>query len=188
MRRDLPPRVATWLIGRVLPERDGEAIVGDLIEEYAVRVRSEPHATVSLWYWGQGCRSIPRMLWYVIRARHSLRTIGVAAGAYVAASIVEFLGTAAMWTVLAPGGRLFTVVSLLFGLATIALGGYFAARIRPGAATALATIVMTVIVILFVTMRRSAPLWYGLTFLVFGPLAALAGGTVCRVRRTDRAV
>lgn len=68
---------------------------------------------------------------------------------------------AAISTVLAPGGRLFTVVSLLFGLATIALGGYFAARIRPGAATALATIVMIVIVILFVTMRHSAPLWYG---------------------------
>lgn len=188
MRRDLPPRMASWLIGRVLPERDGEVILGDLIEEYAVRVRSESHATVSLWYWGQVGRSLPRMLWYSIRARYSLRTISVAAGAYVAASIIEFLGTAAISTVLAPGGRLFAVVSLLFGLATIALGGYFAARIRPGAATALATIVMIVIVILFMTMTDSAPLWYGLTFLVFGPLAALAGGTVCRVGRSDGAV
>jgi hypothetical protein len=188
MRRDLPPRVATWLIGRILPERDREAVLGDLVEEYAVRVRSETRATVSRWYWGQVCRSTPQMLWCRIRAGHWLRTTGVAASAYIAASTVEFLGTAAISKVLAPDGRLFLVVSLLFGLATIVLGGYFAARIRPAAASALAAIVIIVIVIVFVTMRRSAPLWYGLTFLVFGPVAALAGGTLCRVRRTDRAV
>jgi hypothetical protein len=107
-------------------------------------------------------------------------------GAYIAAGIVEFIGNAAISTLLAPGAGL-TVFSLLFGLATIVLGGYVAARIRPGAATALAGIVVIAVVILMVTMSDSAPLWYGLVFLIVGPLAALAGGTLRRDRRTGGA-
>ena len=70
-----------------------------------------------------------------IRAGHWLRTTGVAASAYIAASTIEFLATAAISRVLAPDGRLFLVISLLLGLATIVLGGYFAARNRPAAAS-----------------------------------------------------
>jgi hypothetical protein len=127
------------------------------------------------------------MLWCCFRAGHWLRTIGVAAGAYLAASTIEFIGNAAISAVLGPDARLFTVVSLLFGLATIVLGGYLAAWIRPGAATALAGIVTIAVVILMLTMSDSAPLWYGLVFLIVGPLAALAGGTLCRNRRTGGA-
>jgi len=47
--------------------------------------------------------------------------------------------------------------------------------------------VMIVVAVLMMTMSGSAPLWYGLAFLVFGPLAALAGGTLCRGRRTGGA-
>jgi heme/copper-type cytochrome/quinol oxidase subunit 4 len=83
-------------------------------------------------------------------------------------------------------GRAFSVLSVIVGLATMVFGGYLAAWMRPAAATVLAAIVILVIVVSFVTMRDSAPLWYGLAFLIFGPVAALAGGTLCRVRRTGR--
>ena len=55
----------------------------------------------------------------------------------------------------------------------------------------MAAIVMIVVAVLMMTMSGGASLWYGLAFLILGPLAALAGGTLCRGRRTgdaDRAV
>jgi hypothetical protein len=81
----------------------------------------------------------------------------------------------------------FTVISLLVGLTTMVIGGYFATWIRPGAGTVMAGIVMIVVAVLMATMTGGAPLWYGLAFLVVGPLAVLAGGALCRGRRTGGA-
>jgi hypothetical protein len=126
----------------------------------------------------------------VHQTRRLLSTLGVAFGAYIAAGLLEFAGVAAISKLLGPdAGAL--VLNAIVGLATIVLGGYVAAWIRPGAASALAGMVLIAVVILMVTASGSAPLWYGLTFLVFGPVAALAGGTLCltaRTRRADRAL
>jgi hypothetical protein len=184
MSHPSPPRVATWLLGRAVPESNRDAVLGDLAEEYALRARSRDGATVSRWYWGQVCRSIPSVMWDAIRSGRWLSTFGVALGAYIFAGIVEFGATTAISRVLAPNSSVFTVISLIVGLATMTLGGYLAARIRPAAVTALAGIVMIVVAVLMVTVSGSAPLWYGLAFLIVGPLAALAGGALGRGRRT----
>jgi hypothetical protein len=176
------------LLGYFLPELDRQAILGDLVEEYGIRVRSASTSNATSWYWSQVGRSIPPVLWASIRRGAWLSTVGVAIGAYVVAGMIEFASVAVLAKLLSPVGRVFTVLSVIVGLATMALGGYFAAWVRPAAATILAGIVIIVIVVLFLTMRDSAPLWYGLTFLIFGPLAALGGGALCRVKRTGRAV
>lgn len=170
-----------------MAERDREVVIGDLAEEHALRTRSAPPGSVSQWYWGQVCRSIPRLLWSSCRNGFALRTSGVALAVYLAAGLLEFGATKAMSRLLGPDARPLPVLRAIVGLATIMLGGYLAARIRPAAATALAGIVMIAVVILMVTMSDSAPLWYGLAFLIVGPLAALAGGTLCRGRRTGGA-
>jgi hypothetical protein len=59
--------------------------------------------------------------------------------------------------------------------------------IRQGAAPVLAGIIFIVVVVLLVTAPESAPLWYGLTFLIAGPMAALAGGRLSLRRRAQRA-
>jgi hypothetical protein len=101
-------------------------------------------------------------------------------GAYIFAGIFEFAATRALSTGLAPGTDIFTAVSLIVGLTTIVLGGYVAAWIRgPAAARTLAGIALIAVVVLLMTRSDSTPLWYGLTFLVGGPLASLAGGTLC---------
>lgn len=182
-----PSRFATWLLGRAVPEHNRDVVLGDLAEEYALRARSADSATVSRWYWGQVCRSISRVMWDSIRSGRWLSTFGVALGAYIFAGVLEFGATTAISRVLAPNTSVYTVVSLFVGLATMGLGGYVAAWIRPAAATALAGIVMLVVAVLMVTMSDSAPLWYGLAFLIVGPLAALAGGTLCRSKRTRAA-
>jgi len=173
-----PSRIATWLLERVLPERDRDALVGDLIEEYELRAQSSTPSIASRWYWGQACRCLPRMVWDSVN--RWLPTLGVATGAYIAAGALEFGGTVVISKLFTPAAAVFTVVSVVVGLATLVIGGYVATWIRPGAGTVMAVIVMIVVAVLMATTSGSEPLWYGLTFLVAGPLAALAGGALCR--------
>jgi hypothetical protein len=177
------PRIAAWLLACVLPPSDRDAVLGDLVEEHAIRTRIASGPTATMWFWKQVLGSIPSVLWMGTRRGAWLTTLGVAFGAYVVAGAIEFVGEAALARLIGPDARTLPILSAAFGLATIVVGGYVAALIRPGAATALAAIVMLVVATLLVTVPDSAPFWYGLTFLMVGPLAALAGGTVGRVRR-----
>jgi hypothetical protein len=186
MRHDIAPRVATCLLKCLLPPTDREVVLGDLIEEYAIRARSDPASTVDRWYWGQVYRSIPQAQWSAIRRGGAVTTLGTALAAFIAAGALESAGLAALSRVLVMDANQPTALSVIVGLATIVLGGYVAAWIRPGAAHALAGIEMIAVVILMVTMSGSAPLWYGLTFLIIGPLAACAGGTLRIGRQTGR--
>jgi hypothetical protein len=179
--------LATWLLERVLPERDREAILGDLIEEYELRARSSARWMVFRWYWGQACRSVPRIVWGSVRRDGWHPTLAVAVSAYIAAGALEFVGTVAISKLLAPAAPAYTVVSLVVGLTTMGIGGYFATWMRPGAGTVMAGIVMVVVAVLMLTTGGSAPLWYGLVFLVVGPLATLTGASLCRGRRTSAA-
>jgi len=187
MRYHVAPRVATWLLACLLPRADREAVVGDLIEEYAIRAQSTSPSSVVRWYWGQIWRSIPLILWSTVRRGGALSTLGVALGAYIAAGMLEFAGTAAISRLLDTNARAFAILSVIVGLATIGLAGYFAAWIRSGAASALAGIVMIGVATLMVTKSDSAPLWYALVFLIIGPLAALGGGALRVGGHTGRA-
>jgi hypothetical protein len=62
MKRVLAPRFAAWLLELFLPATYREVILGDLIEEYAIRYRSSARFVVA-WYWRQVCRSIAPVLW-----------------------------------------------------------------------------------------------------------------------------
>lgn len=185
----MPPRLAIRLLESLLPEKNRDAVVGDLVEESALRARISSRASATLWYWGQVARSIPLVLWSDWRRGHWFGTLSVAIVAYIAASVLESVGTSLVLELLRPDPRLATVLSVIVGLATMVLGGYVAASIRQGAAHVLAGIIFIFIVVvaLFVAVPASAPLWYGLTFLIAGPLAALAGGRLNLIWRTHRA-
>lgn len=178
MTHHRPPRVATALLGCFLPEPERQAILGDLVEEYGIRVRSISRSSAASWYWSQVWRSVLPVLRVAIKRDGWRDTIGVAIVSYLVAGTIEFVGVGMMAKLVDPAGPASSVLSVIVGLATIVLGGYLAAWIRPAASPVLAAIVMLVILVLFVVMSDSAPLWYGLAFLVFGPVAALAGGTL----------
>ena len=180
MSHHSPPPMATWLLERVLPEDDQDAILGDLIEEYELRARSATPRLASLWYWGQVCRSLPRMVSRSVSRGRWVPTLGIAIGAYITAGALELAGTVAISKVLSPHAPAYTFISLVVGLTTLALGGYCATWIRPGAGRVMAGIAMIVVAVLMMTMTGSAPLWYGFAFLILGPLATLAGGALCR--------
>ena len=69
MRYDCPPALVCWLLESVVPTRYREAMLGDLIEEYNLRVKTSSRLTASRWFWSQACRSIPSTVWSSLRSR-----------------------------------------------------------------------------------------------------------------------
>ncbi len=54
-----PPRLASWLLVRFLPEEDRQWLLGDLAEEFRdVRLPGEGRGRARRWYWGQALRSL----------------------------------------------------------------------------------------------------------------------------------
>jgi hypothetical protein len=180
------PRMATWLLHSVLPPQDRDVVLGDLIEEYALR-HSESAATAARWYWGQVCRSVPTVLLAGIRRGGALVTVVSALAAYVVVGTINFAGAAAIDWFVGATANSFAVSDVLVGLTAIAIGGYLAAWVRQGAATVLGALVVVVAVVLMASPSDTAPAWYQLTFLVLGPLAAHAGGVLRVSRRSDSA-
>jgi hypothetical protein len=171
-----PPRLANWLLRWLLPAIDREEIMGDLAEEFSFRIQS--HGSCWSWYWGQALRSIPPMVWMAARQGRWLRTVFVALSAYIAAGLLEYAADTALSGVVNPKSSLHPILSLIIGLATMVTGGYVAARLRPGAETAMSVIVFVVVTVLLAAQVGDAPLWYGLAFLIAGPLSPLAGGAL----------
>ena len=181
MRLDSPPRLAHWLLRWILSAADREVVLGDLAEEFALRIQSG-HSGGS-WYWRQALGSIPRLLWKSARQGRWLRTSLVAFGAYVGAGVLESVATTALSGILVPGSSRYTLLSLIIGLASLGVGGYAAARIRPGAETVLSVMVFVAVVALMVGRVGDQPFWYGLAFLVAGPFSAAFGGAPVRWRQ-----
>ncbi len=186
MSHRTPPPIVIRLLEFTLSEKARDALVGDLIEESALRARASSRASTAWWCCWQVARSIPLMLWSELRRRRSLSTVGVALGVYVFASVLEFVSTTAISNLFRPDAGLAYALGAVVGLATMVLGGYVAAAVRDGAAPTLAGIILIVVIVLFVTMPNSAPFWYGVTFLIAGPVAALAGGWLNATRRSWR--
>jgi putative ABC transport system permease protein len=65
------PELASAILRRLLPERDREAVLGDLIEEYHRHVLPERgRARARLWFWHQVLRSVPGALALRFAASH----------------------------------------------------------------------------------------------------------------------
>src|SRR5262245_61455952 len=111
MNASAPAHVAIWLLERLLPDGDRDAIVGDLIEESALRARVSTRTTAAWWCWGQVARSIPQLLWTGLRRRHWIGPLGVAVAVYVAAGAIESLGVAAISRAVGPTARFVPVLS-----------------------------------------------------------------------------
>jgi len=171
-----PPRLANWLLRCFVPTVDREEIMGDLTEEFSLRIQSS--GSCWSWYWGQTLRSISLIAWKAARQGCWVRTFLVALGAYIAAGLLESAADAALWGTVNPESLFERVLSLIIGLVTIVGGGYVAARLRPGAETVMSVIVFVAVTVLLAARVGNAPLWYGLAFLVAGPLSSLAGGAL----------
>jgi hypothetical protein len=129
------------ILARLLPDAQAEALVGDLIEEYQLRLRgAAPHAAAR-WYWKQVAASVPSLIWASARRGSWLTTVATAVASYVAVGVLEFVLTAVV-TAMPASMFLQTLLALLAGVAALVVGGYVAGSIRPEAARLLALLVL----------------------------------------------
>jgi hypothetical protein len=59
----LRARVANWILKCAVAPADREAAIGDLAEEFEIRMRRGSRVDAAYWYWSQVLRSIPWFLW-----------------------------------------------------------------------------------------------------------------------------
>jgi hypothetical protein len=186
MTAPMVPRPAIWIVGRLLPKADRDALLGDLAEESSLRQRSEAPPNEAWWYWRQISRSLGPLLWAAARRGRWLGVVAVAIVVYALITLLESYSDALISRLFVSGGIAFTIASLAFSPLVMGIGGYAAARLRRGAATLLAIISAVAIVRLMLLSGNAVAVAYLTGFLIVCPLTALAGGALGHRRARTR--
>jgi hypothetical protein len=155
-------------------------MLGDLIEEYNRRSNSTPRLELSLWFWSQTCRSVPSLIWSLLRNGNWLRRLMEAFGVYIAMAILRFSAGAAISKLIAPGETTRVVLAPIVFLLTTAIGGCVVAGIRREATIFLALMVLVSVVVLIAIKICTTPVpwWYQFGFLTLGPVSVLIAPAV----------
>lgn len=165
----------TWLFGLLLRQRDREMILGDLVEERELLAATLSAREAARWYRRQMLCSIPPVMWANVRRGIWLKTLGAAIAGYLVAAILIVASDAAIGRIGA--GWLMALASLTVGALVMALGGYLASAMRPGAAMLLSVIVAA-LSILNLLIPTGEEAWYKVGLVLVGPSASLAGGRI----------
>ena len=175
MKRNSPPAFACWLLESVVPAPYREAMLGDLIEEYALRAESASSLTVTRWFWSQACRSLPSMVGSSLRSRDWLISLSIATGVYIVMGGLKLAADLAISRLVAPQPSTYVLLAPVLFLATSSISGCVAARIRRGATIFLALMVMITVAISIdlEVCPIPVPWWYQFGFLTLGPLSVL---------------
>lgn len=57
-----PPVLAVWLVGLFIPEKRGESIQGDLVEEFSSLASTSGVSAARRWYWRQSISSVVHLM------------------------------------------------------------------------------------------------------------------------------
>jgi hypothetical protein len=186
MKRYPSIHVATWILSRLVPEGERDALVGDLIEEHALRAGTTSSSAALRWCLQQVCASAPPLLWARLRRAAWIVTFGVALLAYTAVGLVEWIVNRAI-----PSSSAASAANMLLGLLIpfpmVVLIAYFAARFSPRAPIVLGTIMLLMVTVMTLTSAESIPTWYRIAYFLVGPAAAFIGCALrsAAVRKTN---
>ena len=110
-----PPFAERLLSGFLADPALGEAILGDLIEEWRTRITHHGRLSADLWYWWQALRTIPHLLrdWYINATRRDVRLR--------LAGILVVFGIAGL-----PAAAAHVTANIGLGVARIMLGSFSA--------------------------------------------------------------
>jgi hypothetical protein len=179
-----PPalHVATWIFSRLVPKDVREPLMGDLAEEYALRVKAVSSSAALKWYLLQICASMPPLLWTRLTRAAWLSTLGVAFLAYFAVGVVQVL---IRWAISSSSATVYNPLDLIIVFPMVVLIAYFAERLRRGAGIVLGAMMLLAITAMTVWATESLPFGYRVAWFVVGPAAALIG-SVLPSRRPGR--
>jgi hypothetical protein len=175
-------RVATWIFSRCVPKGDREPLIGDLAEEYALRVNAVSSSAARKWYLQQICASTPPLLWARLTGGAWLATVLVALLAYFAVGVSQLI---IHWAIASASATFYNPLDLVIIFPMVVLIGFFAERFRRRAAIVLGAMMLAVITAMAVWATENAPLWYQAAYFFVGPAAAFIGGAL-RSRRPVR--
>jgi len=175
------PRVlqaALWVLSRLMQENERGPLVGDLMEEYALRADTASSSAALTWCLRQVCTSAPPLLWSRLTRAAWISTIGVALLAYIAVGIAELTVNWAISNWTATGAFAFKPIGLLILFPMVMLIGYFAARLRRRAAVVLGVMMLLVVTLMTLSGGESMPAWYRVAYFFTGPAAAFLGSSL----------
>jgi hypothetical protein len=179
-------QVVTWIFARCVPKREREALLGDLAEEYALRMQEMSSSAALGWYLRQICVSAPALLWRRLTRMAWIPTAGVALLAYAAVGVME---STVNWTVYgspATSADACRPLGMSLTFPAVVLIGYVAARFRRSATLALAAMMLLAVTLMTLLAHENLPLWYRLAYFLVGPAAALIGAALCSLRAARR--
>jgi hypothetical protein len=177
MKRYPSLQVAIWILSRLVPEGERDALVGDLIEEHAQRAAATSSSAALRWALQQVCASAPPLLWARLRRATWIATLGVALLAYTAVVVVELIVNRAIPNS-STAGAANMLLGLLIPFPMVVLIAYFSARFSPKAPIVLGAIMLLVVTVMTLTSAESVPTWYRIAYFLVGPAAAFIGSAL----------
>lgn len=167
-----PPALACWILESVVPSPSPDAMVGDLIEEYADRA-ADDRVAAARWFWSQTLRSLPFLILSALRTEWLLN-LSVAVITYLLLEVLKagVNGALSGW-VTQPTTWIF-VAPITF-VTLNAISGVAIARVRRGAAVTLSALVMLTVLVMSIAgiCRTPVPWWYQFGFFAVAPLSIL---------------
>jgi hypothetical protein len=174
--------VATWILSRLAPKDERDPLVGDLIEEYALRCNAASPSAALRWYMKQVLASAPLLLRVRLVQAPWISTIGAALLAYIAVAVAELSVDWAISNWTAAGAFAYKPHGLVILFPIVVLIGYVAARFRPGAPIVLGVMMLLVVTTMMLSTTESMPRWYGVAYFVVGPAASFIGAALRSLR------
>lgn len=178
MTRPLAVRLCSGLVECLLPRDLGELVVGDLNEEFALRVRSMSRAQATSWFLVQAAASLPGLLMLSGRRGSWFKSLGVAVAAYLALGFVEPYMHRAVSALFEPGFHAQLVLDLTVGFVACACGGFVSTWIHRGSALLYSVIGTALLAWMMTRANPDLPSWFLAAFLAIALVAPLAGGVV----------
>lgn len=182
--------LALWIVLRLAPPGEREALLGDLVEEQALRASDSSAPAALRWCLRQACASVmPLMASASVRSAW-ISTAGVALLAYAAVGVVE---VSVHWAIAGAsarrggvyGGTGYGLLDLLLTFPFVTLIGYCATALRPIAPVVVGAMMLAAVTLMTISSHENVPAWYHAAYFFAGPLAMLIG-RVCHSRRHAR--
>lgn len=176
-------RWATRILSILLREENVNALVGDLCEEYEIRSSNERQHTVGIRCRREIYRSLAAALRLrVVEVLHSAPW-GVAMGAYLLVGVSQVVLTlllSPVWPEVAQTTNAWGIVVVIPAVVTIA---FVAAKLNRMAPFFLGAMMFAVAALLIAVTTEKVSTGYALAFLILGPLSAVLGGSLSRLRQ-----
>lgn len=177
VRRPLAVKLFSGLMECLLPRDLGELVVGDLNEEFVLRMRSMSGARATGWFAMQAAVSVPRLLVLSVRRLSLFKSLSVAVAAYLAFGLVEPYMHRVVSLFVEPGFHIQLILDLCVGFTACACGGFLSTWIHRGSAVVYSLIGTGVLASMMMTrVNPDLPSWFLTAFLVVAFVAPIVGG------------